>query len=244
MKNGNLYQTLKSAKKDYSAAWAKQYKLEDAMKKELEEAKRHISEKYAPILKALENETSKRSQEFWHIGGIYHDYGSFFVRDIVDIFAFFLTYIEGEKYIPYRNWKNYEITEGSIIIKENINKQYDKIDYNVLDMLYKNGDLIRLDSGFSNVVCFYDIAGNPNYSFGQFNYLYEFVNRLIQYRIDNDKKNNITIEELYLFMCNFISTHPDLAQKNKAKREQMLIGQNEEDRLILECKKLERNLKK
>ena len=135
MKNGNLYQKLKLAKKDYRVAWAKQYEMEVAMKKELEEVTRPIREKYAPILKALEKETSKRSREVWHIGGIYHDYGSFFVRDIVDIFAFFLTYIEGEKYIPYRNWENYEITEGSIIIKENINKQYDKIDYT------KNGNI-------------------------------------------------------------------------------------------------------
>ena len=40
-------------------------------------------------------------------------------------------------------------------------------------------------------------------------------------------------------MCNFISTHPDLAQKNKNKREQMLMVKSEEEPVIKGCKKLE-----
>lgn len=242
MKNGNLYQKLKLAKKDYRVARAKKIEAVLAMEKELEEATRPIREKYAPILKALENERSKRILEVWHIGGIYHDYGIFNRSDIVKIIAIFLSYVEGERYIPFD--KVLQI-QDSIIIKEKVGKHYDgNMDYDTLARLYKNGDLITLNYGSSNMVDFYDYTGDPNYSFGQFNYLYEFVNRLIQYRIDNDKKNNITIEELYLFMCNFISTHPDLAQKNKVKREQMIICQSEEDTLILECKKLEKNLKK
>ena len=240
MKNGNLYQEVKSAKKDDRVASAKRYEMELAMERELEEATRPIKEKYEPILKALEKGT-----RMWHVAGIYHDYGRFCTRDITDIVAVFLTYIEGEKYIVYRNWNNHKITENSIIIKEDVNKQYDEIDYDTLDMLYKNGDLIRLDNGFSNMVDFYNNVGEPNYSFGQFNYLREFVNRLIQYRIDNDKKNvtDITVDDLYSFMCKFISSHPDLAQKNKDKREQMLMGQNEEETVITGCKKLEKTLK-
>ncbi len=245
MKNGNLYQKVKSAKKDDRVAWAKYYEMLWAMEKELEEATRPIKEKYEPILKILKKEAYEKGGKVWDIAGMYHDCGRFFAPNITDIIAVFLTYIEGEKYIPYRNWKNNEINENSIIIKESVNNQYDKIDYSTLDKLYKNGDLIRLNSGFSNMVDFYNNVGEANYSFGEFSYLHEFVNRLIQYRIENDKKNvnEITMDDLYSFMCNFILTHPDLAQKNKDKREQMLMRESEEDKLMLECKKLEKRLK-
>lgn len=243
MKNRNLYQQVKSVKKDLRVVWAKRYEMELAMKRELEEATKPIKEKYAPLFDALNKEIREKNRKVFYVAGIYHDCGSFFALDITNIFAIFLSYIEGEKYIPYRNFKNLKITESSIIIKESVNKQYDEIDYDTLDKLYKNGDLIMLDRGFSNVVEFYNYVGEPNYSFGQFKYLHEFVNRLIQYRADNDKKNYITMEELYSFMCNFISAHPDLAQRNKDKREQMLMGQSEDEKLISECKKLEKKLK-
>lgn len=246
MKNGNLYQEVKSAKKDSRVAYAKRDKVSLAMEKEIGEATRLIREKYEPVLEALEKEVFEKDMKAWHIAGTYHDYGTFYTRDITDIVAIFLTYIEGEKYIPYRNWDNHEISENSIIIKDAVNSQYDKFDYDTLDMLYENGDLIILDQGFSNMVDFYDYYGDPNYSFGTFNYLCEFVNRLIQYRIDNGLKNvsDITMENLYSFMCSFISTHPDLAQMNRDKREQMLMNQNEKETLITECRKLERKFKK
>lgn len=249
MKNGNLYQKIKSAKKEYRVATAKKYEMLLTMEKELkgvtspnEEVTKSIEEKYEPILKVLKKEESKKRDKVWDLAQIYHDYSSFLTGYITDIIAVFLTYIEGEQYIPYRNWENHEISEGSIIIKESVNKQYDKIDYVTLEKLYENGDLIRLNNGISNMVSFYDYVGEPHYSFGKFNYLYEFVNRLIQYRIDNNKKFNITMEDLYSFMSNFIVAHPDLAQKNKDKREQMLMEQSEEESLITEFKKLELKL--
>lgn len=243
MKNGNLYQKLKTAKREESIAWAKRYKIAMAMEKELEEATKPIKEKYEPVLKAMEKDASEKSGAVWDLGYIYHDYGSFSRYDIVNIVAVFLSYIEGEKYIPF-SISNSEVCQNSIIIKETVTKQYDDIDSVTLDTLYNNDDLIMLDNGFSSMVDFYNNVGDSNSRFGKFNYLREFVNRLIQYRIDNNKRNEITIEELYSFMCNFLSTHPDLAMKNKDKREQMLMEQTEEDKLISECKQIERKLKK
>lgn len=239
MKNGNLYQEVKSAKKDERVAWARYYEMAVAMKREMEEATRPIKEKYNPILKELGNEVSEKNGKVCHIVKIYHDCGRFSRYNIVNIVAVLLSYIEGEKYIPF---SSSIFSLNSMIIKED-SKQYNNIDYDTLDKLYKNGDLIILDKSYSNMVDFYNNVGDSNSLFGPFNYLHEFVNRLIQYRIENDKKDSITMEELYLFMFNFISTHPDLAQKNKDKREQMLMGQSEEDTLISECKKLEIELK-
>lgn len=245
MKKDNLYQQIKSAKKHDRVATAKRWQMELAMQREIEEAIRPIKEKYEPVLTALKKDEYEKGAQVWHLAGIYHDYGRFFVGDITNIVAVLLTYIEGEKYIVYSNWDNYKITEGSIIIKEDVNKQYNEIDYDILDMLYKKSDLIRLDSGCSNMVDFYNYVGEPKYSFGQFNYLREFVNRLIQYRIDNGKKNvdDITINDLYSFMCKFIASHPDLAQMNKDKREKMLMVQDEEETVIKLCKKLDQTLK-
>lgn len=244
MKNGNLYQELKSAKKEDRIAWAKIVEMLKLMCKELNETKNEtektrIKEKYEKILKKLREERSKKRENLWHIAGIYHDYGSFFTPIVTDFFAAFLSYVEGEKYIPYMHFENQEIIEGSIIIKEEIDRQHDKINYETLDKLYKNGDLILLDTGLSNTVDFYNYIGGSNYKFGNFSYLREFVNRLIQYRIDNDKRNitSITLEDLYSFAGKYLLTHPDLIVKSKDKREQMLMSQSEE--VISQYKKLE-----
>ena len=241
MKNGNLYQEVKSAKKDYKVARAKKYEIELEMQRELEEAIRPINEKYEPILKAIEKEKSEKFGRVWHIAGIYHDYGCFYTSIITNFFAAFLSYVEGEKFIPYRHYENHELNEGSMIIKEEVDKQYDEINYDTLDKLYKHGDLILLDTGFSNMVDFYNYFGKPNYKFGKFNYLREFVNRLIQYRIDKDKKDvmSINAEDLYSFAGEFLLSHSDLVAKNKDKREQMLMVQSEQEPLISQCKKLE-----
>lgn len=240
MKNGNLYQELESANKDYRVALAKKYEIVLAMQRELEEATRPIKGKYESILKAMEKETSEKCENLWHIAGIYHDYGMFYTSIITNFFAAFLSYVEGEKFITYRH-ENYKINEGSMIIKEEVDKQYYTINYDTLDKLYQNGDVILLDTGFSNMVDFYNYVGEPNYKFGKFNYLREFVNRLIQYRIDNDKKDVMSIneEDLYSFASEFLLAHPDLVAKNKDKREQMLMSQSEEQPIISQCKKLE-----
>lgn len=245
MGKSNFYQEIKTARKEERVAWAKRYEVASAMKKELAAAEKRIRGKYEPTLKSLETAAREKSGKVWSLGGEYRDYGRFFTKRITDIFAVLLTYIEGEKYVPYRNWENHDITENSIVIKEAVNKQYDKIDYATLEELYKNGDLVMLNRGFSNMVDFYDKIGNPRFFFGKFHYLREFVNRLIQYRIDNGLKDieDMTVDRLYVFMCSFIQSHPALAQKNKEKRDQMLIGQNGDGTIDPGYKRLQMMLK-
>ncbi len=246
MKNGNLYQELKTAKKDYKIAHTREL----AMEKKFKEVPSSIQENMKPILIAVGIEDYKKGEKFWNLADRYKDYSKFFICDIVDIFLALLSYVEGERYvyipIPHENFKKGEFSNIIVIIKEKINKQYGNIDYSILNSLYKNGDLIMIENGTYSMVELYNYVGEPNYRFGQFNYLREFVNRLIQYLIDNDLKNikDKTKEELSSFMYTFISTHPNLVQKNKEKREQMLIDQRENDAVISECKKLELKLKK
>lgn len=243
MKNNNLYQQIKSAKKEERVADYNYYEMEKNYQKELLEAAKPIEEKYQPVLKELKKIAIDKGSNVWHLAGIYRDHAEFSRHAIVNIFAALLSYIEGEKYIPYYTT---EALQNSIIIKEETSKQCgENIDYVTLDTLYKNGDLVMLDDGFSSHVSFYDNVGNPNFSFGNFNYLREFVNRLIQYRIDNNlDSKNLDMEKIYSFMCHFISTHPELSEKNKEKREQMFIENNDETALELGYNKLVKMIKK
>lgn len=234
MKDESLYQKLKLAKKEERIASSKVFKTTAAMEKEIAAATKAIQEKYDAILRPLVKDASDKGSLVWEIGGQYRDYGSFRRFDIVNIFATFLSFIEGESYIPYASS---EVSQNSIIVKEEVIKQYERLNYDLLDYLYENGDLIMLDDEYSNIVNLYNNIGDPNFKFGRFNYLREFVNRLMQYRINNDKKD-MTEEEFILFMSHFVATHPDLAQKNKEKREQMLMEQGEKTTTIAGVKKL------
>lgn len=244
MEDLNLYQKVQFANKAVIDIESKKAEVVKAMEKELEDATRPIKEKYQPIIEALEKEISEKHGNLQHIAGIYHNYGRFFTSIITEFFATFLSYVEGEKFIVYSNYENHELNEGSMIIKEAIDKQYDKIDYYTLNKLYENGHLVLLESGFASMVDFYDYVGNPNYQFGKLDYLIEFVNQLIQYRINNNKKDvySITSEDLYSFASEFLLTHPDLITKNKDKRDNMLMEQRNEQALISQCKKLGRKL--
>ena len=132
-----------------------------------------------------------------------------------------------------------------MIIKEDVAKQYDTINYYTIDKLYRNGDLILLTPGMnaSYMVYFYDLYGKADYKLGNYNYLKEFILRLIQYRVDNGKKyfDSFTVEDLYSFTCEFLLKHPDLVTKNKDKRNQMVAESKEDNSLFTLCKKLELN---
>ena len=239
MKDKNIYQEMKAVKKAERVASAKLNKVELDMQNEIAEAIRPIKEKYEAIIEKLEKDVRKNWRSSYHITYEYHDYASFNTWDITNLFAAFLTYIEGEKFIPHRKFE-LDITEGSIIIKEDVASQYAGMDYAILDELYKKGDLVMLDEGLSNRVDLYNYVGESKYKFGNYTYLKEFTNRLIQYRVDLNKKDprTVTKDDLYLFMCKFIKTHPELAAKNKEKREKMLAGQSEEEIFNSQYKKI------
>lgn len=108
----------------------------------------------------------------------------------------------------------------------------------VLDILSRNlNKYIKIGTSFY-YGGLYDNIGEKNYKFGKYNYLYEFSNRLIQYRVDNNLRKSISEEEIYNFLCDFIMKHPNLVNKNKDKREEMLNSIDEEETSVGACKKL------
>ena len=197
----------------------------------------------SPVYNEAKKEVSKKRGDLLHLSYDYYFYASFVNIMITDFFAEFLSYVEGEKFVAGRNVL--DTNEITMIIKEDVAKQYDTIDYYTIDKLYRNGDLILLTPGMnaSYMVYFYDLYGKADYKLGSYNYLKEFIFRLIQYRIDNGKKDydSFTVEDLYSFTCEFLLKHPDLVTKNKDKRNQMVAESKEDNSLFTLCKKLELN---
>ncbi len=228
MENKNLYQKLKQVQKDRKAILNKKNELELQRKKELEEVTKPIKEKYDPIIAELNKKSNEKKEEFYYIAKLYHNYGSFSAYDIVHVLAALITYIEGEKYVVYKNPYGYE---SCLIIKEDVYQKYVVIHGGMFDMLYENNDIIILSEDSSTHIEFYDWIGKPCRKFGKFDYLYEFVNRLIQYQFEHDANpeknmgisNAIEPEDLLKFMYHFIETHPNLAKKNQEKRDQMFM---------------------
>lgn len=197
----------------------------------------------SPVYNEAIKEVRKKRGDLLHLSYEYYVYASFVNIMITDFFADFLSYVEGEKFVVGRNVL--DTKENTMIIKEDVAKQYGTIDYYTIDKLYRNGDLILLSPGMnaSYMVYFYDLYGKADYKLGNYNYLKEFILRLIQYRIDNGKKyfDSFTVEDLYSFTCEFLLKHPDLVTKNKDKRNQMVVESKEDNSLFTLCKKIELN---
>ena len=241
MKDFSLYHRKKAAEKDDLVAFKKCYEMAQKMQKELEEAEKGIKKKYEPIFKNFDIIAKKRND----IETIYHDCSTFYANDITTVLCMLIGYIEGERYISYRHFENYA-TPSMVVIKETVDNLYERKDHIISDTLYKNGDLIFINTGFHNTLSFYNYVGEPNYKFGKYNYLYEFVNRLIQYRYDNDLINliDISMDDLYIFMCDFISKHPDLIMKNKDKRDKMLNDLDDYDLKTLDAELIQPKVRK
>ena len=225
MKVKELRHIINEANKDYEKAMVEVLRTRTTMERELESVK----EKYAPTIKTLEDNLSDKWDNFRKMARIYYNYGKY-SRDkagnISNILCNLLTYVEGEKFIPYIN--EYNIPEGSIIIRESALESYDKDDWHNIDKLCDKGDLIVVDDGRSNDIEFYDCSAKPKFKFGEFTYLTQFVEDLVQYRMDNKKyKSTLDYEELSLCMNKFLSVHPELTLKNKDKREKMMTEECE-----------------
>ena len=229
MQSEKLYQKLKREKKENDEIVALLSKVNDEMEKKLEEATKPILDKYRPILTNLEIRGYRIFTRLIETADTIEECGTFDASMIKYFFVAFLSYVEGETFVPfcYRYENDRCFYEG--VIKESANNNIGNLSYSNLDEMYKNGDLIVLDvgNGYSKTLSLYDGNGNPNFQFGKYNYLKEFVNRLVQYRADNDLRDvdSMSLDDLNTFASDFLSTHPDLVAKNKDKRVQMIREQ-------------------
>ena len=219
MRIRELRQMIDDANSDYEKTMAEVLRVRTERERELEKVK----EKYEPTIKALDNALSEKWNNFRKIAKIYYDYACFKRDkdgDISNIICHLLSYVEGESFIPYT--QDFSIQDGSIIIKEKALKDFDINNKNTFERLYNNGDLVMIDDGHTSDIELYNLSGKPEFKFGNYTYLTDFVEDLIQYRMDNNKGNasTISMEELYTCLVEFLSKYPELYKKSEANRKE------------------------
>ena len=241
MKKDSLYQQAKIARKNYRAAIARKNELEIQERKELIEAK-----KYASKISVANKNINIAASRVNETGEAYHNYCSFDTSDIVRSMAIFMSYVEGESFIPACTCDE---TQNSIIIRREaiefgtdylpivLDDGYAIIMLDELISAYYNGDAILLDSGYADTVDLFDQVGTLNYSIGHYTYLHEFFNRLVLYRIENDiDESSCTMDTILDYMRDFLQMHPELAYMNKDKRDAMLSSAEKDYLAKLELK--------
>ena len=138
-----------------------------------------------------------------------------------NIFATLLTYVEGERYIPYTKYEN-DLFTFSVVAKET---EIEKItNNNELEDAIKNGNAIRLYNGISSHILFYDRGGESHYDIGEFKYAEEFIffimdkSHYLGIATRNMKEKDI--EKLLVEFLKYVRT--DLNDLNKDKREALI----------------------
>lgn len=147
-----------------------------------------------------------------------HKYSDFPVWDILYTLSSFLSYVEGEKYVPHI----ISYLDPTVIVKESLINN-EKLDKDSISKLYDNGDLVMFNNHSYIRLDFYDKNNEVNYMVGNFDYLNNFIHGLIQYRIDNNKKEDMSFEkDLYKYIIDYLNNNPDLVKRNSEKRNDML----------------------
>lgn len=251
MKSDSLYQQTKRARRNQRVAVDLVSKFEAQKEKEMQEklkgvkpmSTKHMNiltsliNKYARIIALAKKTQENTEEELINLGEEFQSYTRFNSFDIVRAMATFMTYIEGEEYLPAHST---EALQNSIIIKKSaikdeselepgINGVHPEISSDELTEAYYNGDAILLDNGYSNEVELYNNIGQLTYSIGNYTYLHEFFNRLILYRIENEMSGcQNGMDWIFEYMAEYLRMHPELAYMNKSKRDAMLSGEQDD----------------
>ena len=261
MKYGSLYKITKRARheqrkaveleniaegqREDAIAMALGYAIDEGTIEAFEELD-EIKNRYTKLLANARRKHTIADKKLFALGEELLQYARFNNPSIVECMAVFMSYIEGERFIPAHSCEggqNSVVIKRSAVHESELEQGYNGINpdisYDDLKQAFDNGEAILLDNGFSTVVELYNEIGKPVYSIGYYTYLHEFFNRLVLYRIENGMAefDPDGREWVYAYMAEFLKMHPELAYKNKAKREAMLSG--EQDQYTEGCTKLE-----
>lgn len=188
------------------------------------------------------------------------DYSTFNEYEISKVFRDLITIFEGEEYIyqsdvscfSERNYRYHN--NPNIIIVNNESDNFLRYSKEELDFLVKKGKALIVNQNSSKrdnpKIKFYELNKKGDlkqlFHFKKFSYLRDYLNIVIAYKIDN-KLENISKEELYKLMIQFINLHLSEIEENYKKREaeerqemETIIEDNNKERV----KKLTRILKK
>ncbi len=237
-KQKTIFGELKKAKKESDIASVKEKELMQAMQAEIKK----VVERFTPSLNEVQKNCLDKILYMYDIGESLFEYASFYVRDICEIVAKLMSYIELE---PFVTTDNDEANINGIIIRKATldrlgEKTFRDLDFVAIEKLYHENELAFLQDVLSSQVRLYSKIGEPLYQLGNFNYVKEFINRLIIYRIEN-KMKAITIDELYKFMYRFLLTHRHLIEESKARKMTKLATEEEREQLLSKYSLLKKN---
>ena len=192
--------------------------LRKAQIEELEGARKIISEKYQILFSEFYHNLDNINSEIYNHCKIYEKYSKFKLEDISNILASLMSIYERENFLV--RYLSYQVdgalfNDVLLIIKQ---KKYDSISSNLqiqeryINSLIKNRFAIRIIDGFSKSkfpteISFYEADSmgriNQKVNFRNFAYVQNFIEYVINYRIENGL-DEISFDILEMLKNNFI----------------------------------------
>ena len=192
--------------------------LRKAQIEELEGARKIISEKYQILFSEFYHNLDNINSEIYNHCKIYEKYSKFNLEDISNILASLMSIYERENFLV--RYLSYQVdgalfNDVLLIIKQ---KKYDSISSNLqiqeryINSLIKNRFAIRIIDGFSKSkfpteISFYEADSmgriNQKVNFRNFAYVQNFIEYVINYRIENGL-DEISFDILEMLKNNFI----------------------------------------
>ena len=192
--------------------------LKKAQIEELEEARKIISEKYQELFSEYYHNLDNINSEIYNHCKIYEKYSKFNLEDISNILVSLMSIYERENFLV--KYLSYQVdgalfNDVLLIIKQ---KKYDSISSNLqiqeryINSLIKNRFAIRIIDGFSKSkfpteIAFYEADSmgriNQKVNFRNFAYVQNFIEYVINYRIENGL-DEISFDILEMLKNNFI----------------------------------------
>lgn len=179
------------------------------------------------------------------IGSKVQGYSEVPVYLVRSAFSVLLTYVEGEKFVPYSNWES-DLRTFAVIVRETAQ---DSITNNKeLEQACEKGDAVILDCYNCSTVSFYDAECNASFNVGKYKYVQDFIDYIVSrnsYEKSCDKDIGDKCLEKYLvqFLKNY---GEDLLESNKDKRKVLLketipcVSAND---IVEKCKRIDRKVK-
>jgi len=225
----NFQEKLQALRKDKAIAIAGIEAVEANKQEEIKKITKSIEKKYSGKIEKYNEEFKNSVSNIHKYCRLIEKYSTFNRRDISYILADLVSVFEGKKYIVSQ--MSYHPEKGSpaqvqdvlvIIEKSNYEKIKDKnyLEERYLYHLIKNYKIIVLDAKFSlcmpETIKFFKFETgtiNQNISLRGYDYLKEYINMVINYRLENNIEE-ITEEELENLKNQFILSNKDNIENN------------------------------
>ena len=258
----NFQEKLQDLRKEKAIAIKGIETVEENKKEEIREVTKSIEEKYSGKIEKYKEEFTDSVSNIHEYCRLIDKYSAFNRRDISYILADLVSVFEGKKYIVSQ--MSYHPEKGSpaqvqdvlvIIEKSNFEKIKDKnyLEERYLYHLIKNYKIIVLDAKFSlcmpEILKFYKFETgtiNQNIRLRGYEYLKEFIDMVINYRLEKNI-DEITEDELENLKNQFILSNIEQIENNLYINAEMDMINNKkeiEDNLEHNKKLLKRRINK